>query len=92
MAKTNTAQQFNAGDAKKASHWVNIKVTVGDKAYSLGGLGLTPDTNAVHRMLIDELAKADSQAELLGSIIKGGEVYITEVGQTSEPTGTFKLG
>ena len=76
----------------KASHWVNIKVTIGDKEYSLGGLGLSPATNKVHAMLLDELAKTDSKAELLGSIIKGGSVYVTEVGQATEVQGSFNLG
>lgn len=94
-AKSNSAFDTNASNnntAPKATHWVNIKVTIGDKEYALGGLGLNPTTNKVHEMLILELAKTDTKAELLGSIIKGGSVYVTEVGQTAEVQGTFNLG
>lgn len=94
-AKSNSAFDTNAGNnstSPKASHWVNIKVTIGDKEYALGGLGLNPNSNKVHAMLIDELAKVDNKAELLGSIIKGGSVYVTEVGQATEVQGSFNLG
>lgn len=94
-SNSNSNSAFSSTEGStKATHWVNLSVTIGDVVYPLAGLGLNPESSKVHSMLLDELSKADNMAVLLGDIIKGGQAYITVVGQKSkpEPEGEFKLG